>query len=208
MEWVQLDDESARAYEAFCVYRDLGAQRSLNGAYQRQSGATSAAPGTWTAWSGDHAWVARAEAYDKHREAERLAVRDERYRELERRRIDFEFENQDRLERRVRLIEKILDKADIHPVTDVTSEKDSKVEDISLATVTTTFTKTKVKGISLSGYARLSQQANDTAKQAVLGIRPEASEKRSVAGNEAKKDAPGIQKGEFAWIKINPSEET
>lgn len=206
MQWEQQPGESARAFAAFCIYRDLGAKRSLNAAYQEQSGSTSTAPGTWTAWSREHAWVERAEAYDQHLEQVRLAARDQRYRELESRRVDFEFENQDRLERRVRNIEKILDKADAHPITDVTQEKETE----HLGTAKVERSKTKVKGINFSGYARLSETASKLAREAIIGVRPEdagAKAKGGAADTERKPNEPGILKGEFAWIKAEPSGE-
>ena len=202
MRWEQLAGESAKAFAAFAVYRDLGAQRSISAAYRQSSGSAAAAAGTWNGWSTEHEWVARAEAYDKHLEQIRLAARDERLKRLEERRLDYEFANQDRLEQRVRKIEALLDKADAHPITDVATEKE--IED--LGTATTTRTKTKVKGISLSGYARLAQEANDTASQAINGVRPDAKGNKAGGNTDGPKDiAQGILKGEFAWVKAEPS---
>lgn len=205
MRWEQLPGESAKAFAAFCAYRDLGVQRSISTAYRQASGSSASAPGTWTSWSTEFEWVSRAEAYDRHLEQIRLAARDERIKRLEERRLDYEIANQDRLEARVRKIEAVLDKADTHPITDVTSEKE--VDDLSLATKT--FSKTKVKGISLSGYARLTETANRTAAEAINGVRPEEKSSKASSSNPdaAKENAPGIQKGEFAWVKPEPSVE-
>ena len=79
----QIDGETAKAYQAYAIYRDLGITRSLDKAYaeyleQRQnSGQTAAgkrAPRHWQEWSAANDWTRRAEAYDadldqKHREA-------------------------------------------------------------------------------------------------------------------------------------------
>ena len=69
--------ESARAYAAFCVYRDLSSSRSLLKAwqqYRRQKGyeQATAVPGSWVKWASVHQWHRRALAYDAHIE---LAVR-------------------------------------------------------------------------------------------------------------------------------------
>lgn len=66
----RLPGESARAYAAFCAYRDLGPLRSIAKAL-----AAAQRPASqrryWEHWSAVHQWVRRAEAYDAH--LERLA---------------------------------------------------------------------------------------------------------------------------------------
>ena len=66
--WEKRESETARAYRAFCVYRDMGVDRSLakvrekldkKTGYERQLGE----------WSSDHEWVKRVAAYDAHLEA-------------------------------------------------------------------------------------------------------------------------------------------
>jgi hypothetical protein len=69
--------ESARAYAAFCVYRDLSSSRSLLKAWQQyrlQKGyeQATAVPGAWVKWASAHQWHRRALAYDAYIE---LAVR-------------------------------------------------------------------------------------------------------------------------------------
>lgn len=65
--WDRRPDESGRAYEAFCLYRDAGAARSVDQAYRaatgRQAGGGRAA-GRWWQWSEAYTWLARATAYD------------------------------------------------------------------------------------------------------------------------------------------------
>ena len=81
LDWERRPGESARAYAAFCVYRDLGTGRSLNLAYAewRRSlgfaGDAGKAAGYWAQWSSGFDWVARAEAYDVHLEQLRRAAR-------------------------------------------------------------------------------------------------------------------------------------
>ena len=65
--WERRKGESAKAFAAFVVYRDMGPERSIDQAWGRyQSGINSVstrAPGQWRMWCVDHEWVARAQAY-------------------------------------------------------------------------------------------------------------------------------------------------
>ena len=85
----RLDDEGPRAWAAFCCYRDLGLNRSIDKAYaeyleQRQNNGQTApgkttsagkrAPRHWQEWSAANDWTRRTESYDadldqKHRAA-------------------------------------------------------------------------------------------------------------------------------------------
>jgi hypothetical protein len=80
--WEQMLDESAKAYAAFCIYRDLGPRRSLDEASRRYHGdsgqgaqpAPSRRPprasGTIRRWAQRCNWLVRAKEWD--REAERI----------------------------------------------------------------------------------------------------------------------------------------
>jgi hypothetical protein len=64
--WLQLPGESAKAYAAFCLYRDLGPKRSLVKAYRLQTGHEQATiSGLWNTWRRKHRWADRAEAFDR-----------------------------------------------------------------------------------------------------------------------------------------------
>lgn len=69
--WVRLPGETAKSFEAFRIFRDLGAQRSVAEAYRRYVGRTEGTeqPATyfWD-WSRDFAWRDRALAYDDHKD--------------------------------------------------------------------------------------------------------------------------------------------
>lgn len=59
--------ESARAFEGFKCYRDLGPGRSVDRAYELYAGRRlggKRAPGRFQLWSRQHYWRGRAEAYD------------------------------------------------------------------------------------------------------------------------------------------------
>ena len=80
--WEQQAGESAKAYAAFCLYRDLGSRRSLDEAsrsYHQRSGRqakpppsrrTPRASGTIRRWAQRYNWQARARAWDQ--ESERI----------------------------------------------------------------------------------------------------------------------------------------
>lgn len=61
-EWDRQPFERSRAYAAFCVYRDLGAQRSLQ-AVSEKIGKTRS---LLSQWSRKWEWVKRVEAWDNH----------------------------------------------------------------------------------------------------------------------------------------------
>lgn len=64
--WERQPGEGARAWEAFCAYRDLGPRRSIDKAWRalnpRHERAT--APRHWREWARTLDWVDRAEAWD------------------------------------------------------------------------------------------------------------------------------------------------
>lgn len=177
--WERQDGEPAKAFAAFIWYRDLGPEtRSLNLAYQRESGAPPAmrAPGTWAAWSSEWRWVERAAAYDAYLDDLRRRVREAKLRELEERRAEFELAHQARLEERVDKIDKLLDQLD--PA------------------------EAAIKGSLLSGAARLLKEQRETARQAIEGVRTEPDDPKEKDGAAAV-----VKAGEFAWVKPIVEEE-
>lgn len=75
--WEQQEKESAKAYEAFAVYRDQ-AQRSI-----REVGRTLGKSGTLMSdWSAKHSWVVRATAWDLHQDRIKLDAADEAVRQM------------------------------------------------------------------------------------------------------------------------------
>jgi hypothetical protein len=69
-------DESAKAFEAWTVYRDLGAERSLQKASEMYYG-HGANVGQFERWSRRYGWVERARAFDVEREmVRRSAIED------------------------------------------------------------------------------------------------------------------------------------
>lgn len=111
--WHRLKNESSKAYHAFQTYvRMPTAERSIDGAYRssnEQRSSAKSANGRWTAWSLQHRWVERANAYDDHMaaqsflsdEAERArnaADRERRRAALEQREWELAWQALDKLE--------------------------------------------------------------------------------------------------------------
>ena len=65
--WEQQAGESARAFGAFCVYRELGPRRSLRAAAEKFYGRSAASLERQVdKWSSAFRWVERANAWDQH----------------------------------------------------------------------------------------------------------------------------------------------
>jgi hypothetical protein len=70
---MKTDEESAKAFDAFCAYRDLGPARSIAAAVE-ESGGGAGRMRTWEGWSSRYRWVERAAAYDSHIDQVRLTA--------------------------------------------------------------------------------------------------------------------------------------
>src|SRR6516164_6680801 len=81
--WEQQTGESARAFGAFTVYRDLGPRRSLRAAATAFYGRSSASLERQVdKWSRAFRWVERANAWDQHLAAEGCKAQEEARREM------------------------------------------------------------------------------------------------------------------------------
>src|SRR5215469_7452964 len=60
--WERLPNESSKAFSAFCMYRDLGRDRSLSKVGESLSISRQAVG----QWSSKFGWVPRATAWDSH----------------------------------------------------------------------------------------------------------------------------------------------
>jgi hypothetical protein len=76
--WDQRPNETTKAYDAFAIYRDLGAGRSVLAAFKLYSGEDKRIPGYFGQWAADNQWVIRARDYDAFidEQAQRKAERD------------------------------------------------------------------------------------------------------------------------------------
>lgn len=62
--WERLEKETTKQYEAFCVYRDMGSDRSLRAVGERMG----KSEGLMERWSSKNQWVDRATAWDDEQE--------------------------------------------------------------------------------------------------------------------------------------------
>jgi hypothetical protein len=177
----RMESEPARAFRAFCYFRDLGPSRSRIAAWHRfcakRGRRLSAVPGSWNAMSVKWSWQERAAVYDAEVDATRRAVRLERLKATEERRAEFECDSQIKLENHFNQWSAQLDKASLLPVADVTQQKmvDGKP------------TVTKVKGINFASAARMLEQVRNTARDATLGFHvPAEKEEAAETASEVK----------------------
>lgn len=82
---LESEGESAKAYSGFCVYRDMGRNRSLDASWllatkgeKRPQKSSKRAPNYWKKWSATFHWISRAAAYDDYKEK---TLREEREKE-------------------------------------------------------------------------------------------------------------------------------
>ena len=185
------EGESFRAFAAFVIYRELPpTERSLKRAYSEHNGKPSKVPGFWSQWSVKHEWTERAAAYDAHLDKARQAEREIAERSLAQRRIDFEVENQKRLEERVRKIEAMLDRADQSPIIRTESIDRKPGADGRIIEVT----KTEY-AIDMGKYAALLKACNLSAREAIIGVREvEAS---PAGSDEGEAETENV----FVWVR-------
>jgi hypothetical protein len=81
--WERQAGESARAFGAFCAYRDLGPRRSLRSAAAQYYGrSTAAVVRQCNTWSSAFRWVERADAWDQHLDAQARQAQETARREM------------------------------------------------------------------------------------------------------------------------------
>jgi hypothetical protein len=69
--WERLADESGKAYKAFCVFRDYGAERNIRKAvesFETDKSKWEKRYRVWRNWSTDYRWRERALDYDRYTE--------------------------------------------------------------------------------------------------------------------------------------------
>ena len=80
--WERLRGETNPAWNAFCSYRDYGAERSIKKVLELND-IPASRYGIWCAWSGRYQWVKRAGDYDVYTDKLKRAERERRYAERE-----------------------------------------------------------------------------------------------------------------------------
>jgi hypothetical protein len=165
----RLKGEPAKAFAAFCIFRDLGPRRSLREYIANKGGRH------WPRWSAQWNWVERASQFDSECDALRCQAEADSRCELEQERGRRKKENDKILWDNSLDMQTVLKKGLTAPITDVTQTKREVVDGKVITTIT------KVKGLNLSGYARLHQQRNENASQAIgVPEKPEEVDARKV----------------------------
>lgn len=164
--WHRRKGESAKAYAAFCTYRELGSERSIDKSFALQSDCETTAGRAyrhWFQWSKEFEWKSRSDAWDAHCEQLREKEFHKRLKELAHEQAEFAVEEFQRLVRRVRKADAVLSRADDAPV----SETEEETVDGS-GRVTG---RKRVKPLNFAGYAALMKEIRESAQRAILGPR-------------------------------------
>lgn len=66
--WERQPTDTPKSYEAFCIYRDMGATRSLHKAALKYYGKSSVSLGQFEKWSVDMNWQERVQAWDAYQD--------------------------------------------------------------------------------------------------------------------------------------------
>lgn len=73
--WTKREDETARAFEAFRRYRDMGAARSQRKVHDQLYGEDQNCMSTIERWSTEYDWSDRVDAWDRHEDEQRRLER-------------------------------------------------------------------------------------------------------------------------------------
>ena len=143
--------ESAKAFQAFGYFRDLGPFRSLDKAwkifcYERGKKLTARHPGQWGLWSQVHNWVERAETHDELIEDEKRNAADDRRQRLHEARVLFDEEQQGETQKIVRTLNGVVEKLAQASLVEVKKRKEESPGK---------WAETKLKALDPSGLAKV-----------------------------------------------------
>lgn len=85
--WDKREDESKKAYKAFCDYRDMGEARSLRALHDKYiepscNNAITKSRSSLNTWSANHDWQNRVDAWDEHMLSSQTQSREDAVQEL------------------------------------------------------------------------------------------------------------------------------
>lgn len=100
--WERRPGETAKAYAAFCVYRDLGPSRSLEKAAQAMGYKSRK---NFSVWHSKHEWVKRAEAYDEYLERRKREEHEKAILEMAERHARLAVAFQQKIAQRIQMID-------------------------------------------------------------------------------------------------------
>jgi hypothetical protein len=84
--WYRRKDETAKAFEAFCLYRDFGSDRSV-AKVLRDGNNKDSLMSLWCRWRMKYDWVKRCQAYDTHLDMIRQKEREKDFAEREKKHL-------------------------------------------------------------------------------------------------------------------------
>jgi hypothetical protein len=191
-----LSGETDAAFAAYLLYRGLDpGRRSIDAAYalwaqQRGVDRTGRrASSRFFVWSRDFEWVARVKEFDAANAATLAEATLDQRKALDAQRHAFELRNQKELESRVERIDRLLDKLEEAPPTDVTIQ----------TTEAGVVRVQSVKGLDAAKYAALLKARLEAARHAVEG--PRKTEQKSQTEPVANEQKPA---NTFTWIAPEP----
>lgn len=77
--WDRQENESSKAYAAFCIYRDMGSERSIEKIKRDENiRGTSGVLRNLYAWSSQYSWVSRVTAYDDYLQEKKRIVKEKK----------------------------------------------------------------------------------------------------------------------------------
>ncbi|MBZ0279413.1 MAG: hypothetical protein K8L97_01650 [Anaerolineae bacterium] len=155
--WLRQPTETAKAYHAFCFYRDLGAERSLVKVRNR-CGKTAAYDRQIERWSAAYNWVARADAYDRDLDARLNAEFEEQLLSRRRKLLQQEVAHADAL---LAKFDAVMERVQLHETQrKTTRKKDADGKEVEIVLVE----------VNIEGLRELTQWRRDLAEFARLTI--------------------------------------
>ena len=85
MTWERLENESAKAYEAFALYRDMGSERAVRKVAEKLSKSLALI----TRWAAKYQWTQRVREWDDHADEIRRKASDTAIKEMSERHLKF-----------------------------------------------------------------------------------------------------------------------
>jgi len=107
LPWLRQKNESEKAFRAFCIYRDMGYDRTKEAVRKK----LKKSPALIDKWSNKYNWKDRVLAYDNYLEQKKLKEQEKQIEEMNKRHIDLSLQIQQKISERL----KSLDVDKLHP---------------------------------------------------------------------------------------------
>jgi hypothetical protein len=206
----RLAGESIKAWAAFTIYRDLALRdRTIRAAWRKlNKRKTGDAPGRWDLWSRQFRWVERAAAYEGHLDEQRRRVQEAALRKVAERMAEYEIEVQVKAEKLVERMWGVLEKQADLPPTDTERIEDKEVVVNEAGEIKVVTTRTRLKGIKISGFARATDSYRAAMVSAVNPRRKSSQEGGSKPGTGPKSALPDFMRRALDNAHLNKEPQT